>query len=142
MTGPGVFTNPYHANRTVTGRIVTVLQGKRPDRGLKLERLDSRAVVRGAIHELMVTNEPAQPGDDVDRVGLIGFFEVEAAGVILVGSEVRVDGSPVGHVCGFDNTHMPNHQNICIKAQKLVDAIDLGVDLKSEVSFHFRPAAQ
>lgn len=136
MAGPEVFgTNPYAANLPVRGQIVTVLRGITDGRGLKLEAYRSRAVPAGQIHELMVTDEPAEPGSIANRVGLIGFFVVRDPGVILVGAPVRIGGRPIGTVAGFDDTHIPNHQNICLKVDELVDGLGLGLALNDAVTF-------
>lgn len=143
MPGPEVFDNPYRESRDVHGVTVTVLQGKTDDRGLRLEAAyRSRAVVAGSIHELMLTDEDAEPGKRVDRVGLIAFFEVVQAGVLLVGAEVEIAGKVVGRIAGFDDTHMPNHQNICLVADKLVDARDLDIHVEDEIVIRQRHLEQ
>lgn len=134
MPGPAVFDNPYRESRDVHGVAVTILQGKTDDRGLQLESAyRSRTVVAGSIHELMLTDEEAEPGRQVDRVGLIAFFEVVRPGVLLVGAEVEIAGKPVGRIAGFDDTHMPNHQNICLVAGELIDARDLDIHVDDEI---------
>ena len=137
MSGPAAFgTNPYAENRPVDVSVVTVLHGIATDRGLQLEQYRSRAVVSGAVHELMVTDEPtAEPESRVDHVGLIAFVVVETSGVILVGSDVEINGNVLGTVAGFDDTHMPNHQNICIKVEAVLDGLDLDLNLGTRVRF-------
>lgn len=128
-------TNPYAANRPVHGLIVTVLRGVTERRGLQLQEYRSRAVPAGQIHELMLTDEAAEPGTRVDRVSLLGFFEATSGGVLLVGSTVKVGDSVLGTLAGFDETHMPNHQNICIRVDQLVDGETLGVGVEDRVTF-------
>ena len=137
MSGPDVFgTNPYAANRTVSGELVTILRGVSANRGLALEAFRSRAVVAGQVHELMMTSRTgAAPGDTVDDVALLGFFEISRSGVILVGARVTVGGQVLGTVAGFDDTHMPNHQNICIEVNDLRDGVDLGLTVGELVRF-------
>lgn len=127
MAGPDVFgTNPYLDNRPVGGELVTLLQGVTGERGLVLEEYRSRAVIGGQVHELMTTDQPeAGPGVVVDRVALIGFFEVKNSGVLLVGCEVAVGSRTIGVVAGFNDTHMPNHQNICVRVDELRDGASL-----------------
>lgn len=136
MTGPEVFgSTPYAANRPVEGRLVTVLRGVTGERGLALEGYRSRAVITGHIHEFMTTDEQeAAPCTTVDRVALIGFFEVERSGVLLVGAEVMIGSRMLGTIAGFDNTHMPNHQNICIRVDDFRDGVDLGFGVGDPVS--------
>lgn len=138
MAGPEVFgSNPYHQNRPVPGEIVTVLRGVTDRRGLQLEAYRSRAVIAGEVHELMTTNQPqVAPGDRVDDVALIGFFVVNQSGVLLVGSRVMIGGQPIGTIAGFDDTHMPNHQNICIQVETLQDGASLDLSVGEVVEIH------
>ncbi|CAN5554130.1 hypothetical protein BH23CHL2_BH23CHL2_30180 [soil metagenome] len=139
MTGPEVFgSTPYAANRPVEGRLVTVLRGVTGERGLSLEGYRSRAVISGHIHEFMTTDDPAAvPGTTVDRVALIGFFVVERSGVLLVGAEVVIGDQTLGTIAGFDNTHMPNHQNICIRVNDFRDGVDLGFAVGDPISIRW-----
>jgi hypothetical protein len=138
MSGPAVFgPDVYAAAVEVEGRVVVVLRGHTDRRGLQLTPHRSRAVLRHAIHELMVTDESAEPGDSVNRVGLIGFFEVSESAVILLGSRVYVGERPIGTVAGFDETHMPNHLNICLAVDELIDGERIGVQLNDRVRFVF-----
>lgn len=114
-------TNPYVAKRDIVGEVVAVLRGMSEMRGLDIATYRSRAVVAGHVHELMVTDENAVLNSVVNRVGLIAFFEIGQSGVILVGDVVEIDGHPVGSVAGFNDTHMPNHQNICLRSDRVFD---------------------
>jgi hypothetical protein len=135
MLGPDVFgANPYADSRPVRGHIVTVLRGIAEQRGLQLESYRSRTAQTGHIHELMVTDEEADPGCRVERVGLIGFFEVTSGGVILVGSAVRIAGRLLGTIAGFDDTHMPNHQNICVQVERILDGVALDLSVEDAVT--------
>lgn len=136
MSGFLVFgTDVYAARRDLTGRIVTVLRGVTDKRGLELKEFRSRAAPAGVIHELMSTDEDAGPGDIVNRVALIGFFEVEAGAVMLVGDEVWSGTTLLGTVAGFDETHMPNHQNICLRTNDLRDGESLGLSVEDAIRF-------
>lgn len=138
MSGtPEVFAQPYAASFDVVGRVVTVLQGATERRGLQITELRSRAVQRGEIHELMLTDEDARLSSTVDRVGLIAFFEVVEPGVLIVGSDVLIEGSALGKLAGFDQTHMPNHQNVCVAAASLIDGRSHEVKLGAIVRFRF-----
>lgn len=132
MSGPAVFTNPYVSKTPVRGRIVTVLRGVTDRRGLQITDLRSRAVPRHEVHELMITDEEASLGSRVDRVALIAFFEVTEGGVMLVGDAVSVGGRVIGTITGFDETHMPNHQNICLYGE-LRDGESVGLELDATV---------
>ena len=118
MSGPAVFgKNPYVAKSDVNGRVVAVLRGITDQRGLFLTAYRSRAVPAGEIHELMITDEECDVETTVNRVALIAFFEVQDGGVILLNDRVTVGEQVVGTVAGFDETHMPNHQNICLRGE-------------------------
>ena len=140
MAGPEVFDSPYYQSRDLRERIVTVLQGVSERRGLRLEAYRSRALPRHSIHELMLTDEAAGPGDTVMRVALSCFFEVEQQGVLLIGSEVYAGDLRLGVVAGFDETHMPNHQNICLRSDSLVDGKSAGIEVEGVVEFRFSQA--
>lgn len=140
MTGPAAFgPDVYASNRPVRGRFVAVLRGITGQRGLHLGEFRSRATPLHVIHELMSTDEEAAPGANVDRVALLGFFEVESGGVILVGDEVYAGNTLLGVVAGFNETHMPNHQNICLCTENLTDGETLGLSVEDSVRF-VRPA--
>lgn len=137
MSGPAVFgPNVYASRRDVHGRVVAVLRGVTDHRELYLTELRSRGVSQHAVHELMITDELAELETTVNRVALIAFFEVENSGVLLVGDQVFWGDALLGTVVGFNETHMPNHQNICLKAAKIQDGEALG--LAVEDTIHFR----
>jgi len=118
MSGPAVFgKNPYVAKSDVTGQVVAVLRGVTDRRGLFLTAHRSRAVPSGEIHELMITDEVPDIESTVNRVALIAFFEVTVGGVILLDDYVTIGERVVGSIAGFDETHMPNHQNICLRGE-------------------------
>ena len=116
----------YGDKRPVEGDTVALLHIVFEDRGLKLIETKSRTVKRDEIHELMITDEDAEPGGGADRVRAIGFFEITMSGLIVVGDEVRIEDRVLGRLAGFDVTHMPNHINVVVKAESL-DEPDLRV---------------
>jgi hypothetical protein len=127
VSGPVVFgKNPYVSKTDVTGRVVAVLRGVTDQRGLYLTAFRSRAVPAGQIHELMITDEATDVETTVNRVALIAFFEVLDGGVILLDDQVTIGDRVVGTVAGFDETHMPNHQNICLNGD-LSDGESIGI---------------
>jgi hypothetical protein len=133
MSGPLVFgTNPYADKSPVCGRIVAVLRGVSDRRGLHLEAYRSRALPRFGIHEFMITDEQVDVKSTVNRVALLAFFEVTDGGVILLQDRVRIRGIDIGTIAGFDDTHMPNHQNICL-AGELQDGVARGLQLGAGV---------
>ncbi|WP_078622266.1 DUF6917 domain-containing protein [Streptomyces sp. NRRL S-244] len=99
----------------MTGRWVAVMEHRRFDRGMRLERWQTRAVPAGSVHELMTTPAPPPAGGDrVDEVSYLGFAEF-TGGLLAVGDAVHAaDGALLGHVLGFDDTHLPNHMNVVL----------------------------
>lgn len=134
MSGP----NPHEngAKREVVGTLVKVLLHTRTERGMRLEPYASRCVRRGEVHELVVTDQrDSMAGARIDRVGFLGFVEIEAAGVLDRGDALSVAGRPVGTVLGFDACHFPNHYNILVRAPELVSGGDLGLAPETAVAF-------
>jgi hypothetical protein len=101
--------------RVVIGRIVAVSGVRLWQRGTELIYPRSRAFPQGSIVELTVTDDkPANPGDTVNSVLYLGFFEVQQGGIIVVGESVEVKGTLVGVVAGFSDIHYPNHLNLIV----------------------------
>jgi predicted dehydrogenase len=122
--------------RDVAGLVVKVLRHARTDRGMRLEEFASRCVKAGEVHELVTTDHrETAAGARIDRVGFLGFAEIENAGVIDRGDEVRVDGEPVGTVLGFDGCHLPNHYNILIATEQPLTGPDLALAPESKIVF-------
>lgn len=109
----------YGDRRPVIGEVVALLHITFEERGLKLIRSLSRAMLSNEIHELMVTDEDASPGGGADHVSAIAFFEVKQGGVAVSGDKVSVGDRTLGTLAGFDMTHMPNHMNVLVKTVSL-----------------------
>jgi uncharacterized protein YuzE len=134
---------PYADKRDVVGRVVCILDARSENRGMELSIHPSRAVPKGKVHELVATDDPqAKPGQVVDRVAYIGFFEVEEGGIILVNDQVTVEGQELGQVVGFDFTHAPNHLNILIRTAALMTGPELGLKLGGRVVFSMQVQSQ
>lgn len=127
--------NPYHEKIDVEGSLVVVLDGMMDNRGLELIAPISRCVCKYEVHELIFTDEQAKPGDVVNKIAYLGFLEIERGGVIIAGDMVELDGELIGTLAGFDETHMPNHQNIVINSTSLASGKDLQVKLGSKIKF-------
>jgi len=112
---PGVYGN----RRQVEGEVVAILHVSFQDRGLRLIETKSRAVRLHEIHELMITDQEAAPGGGADRVRAVAFFEVTEPGLIVAGDRVTVGTKRLGTLAGYDETHMPNHMNVVVKAPTL-----------------------
>ena len=117
-------------------RFVAVLKDHREDRGLQLIRPATRAIRREEIHEVILTDEPdAGPGGEVNRVSYVAFAEFAKGGLLVEGDRVVVNGESIGEIAGFDETHMPNHQNIVVRGPKRLTGRELGARLGDTISF-------
>jgi hypothetical protein len=127
---------PHRDKREVAGVVVKLLHHKRDDRGMTLIEHESRCVRRGDIHELVTTDQAgAVSGDRIDRVGFLGFIEIESAGVVERGDAVIHKGTVLGSVLGFDECHVPNHYNILVAAPRLCTAGEIGLEVEDAVTF-------
>jgi hypothetical protein len=126
----------YAENRPVEGEVVTVLASSHEARGLKLIPTYTRALRRDSIHELIATDEASKkPGDTVDRIAYLAFFEVRRGGVVVVGETLHADDRPIGAVLGFDETHEPNHINIVIGVDRRQTGRQLELGVGGKVRF-------
>jgi hypothetical protein len=127
--------------RAVRATLVKVLLHSRTDRGMRLLEWASRCVRAGEVHELVVTDQwdPAV-GARIDRVGFLGFAEMECGGVVDRGDILRIGNTEVGPVLGFDGCHFPNHYNILVHSPVLLTGAFLGLRPESPVVFGQQPA--
>jgi hypothetical protein len=124
----------FAAKADVKGQVVTVLRGMLESRALHLIAPISRAYPAGTIVELISTDDvSAAPGKTVDRIGYVAFVELTTGGILLAEDAVEVDGKAIGTIAGYDDTHMPNHQNIILKTEGRVTGEGLGLKPGSSV---------
>ena len=129
---------PYAAKSDVVGKIVCLLDARSEERGMQLMLHPSRAICRGEIHELAVTDDThASPENTVERVTYVAFFSVEEGGIVLVGDKVEIDGTQLGELVGFDNTHFPNHLNLLVRNNDPKTGPELGLRLGDPIVFSF-----
>lgn len=127
--------NPYAKKKVCKGNLVVVLDGKIDGRKLQLMTPPSRALLAGEIHELIVTDEQdAGPGKEVNNIAYWGFFEVEQGTVVVAGDKIKIGDKAVATIAGFDETHMPNHLNIVVKADQRETGVDLDLALDDLVT--------
>jgi hypothetical protein len=108
------------------------------DRGMSLIEYESRCVRRGETHELVTTDEhDRKPNQRINRVGFLGFIEIENAGLIERGDVVLIGDRRIGCVAGFDDCHFPNHYNIVLETKTLFTG--LTIDLRVEDAIVFSP---
>ncbi|MBA7511948.1 hypothetical protein ES705_03947 [subsurface metagenome] len=126
--------NPYTQKRIIEGSMVVIFDASLEHRGLDLIAPISRVLNKNEIHELILTDEKnVVPKSIVNSIAYIGFFEVKKGGVIVVGDEVYVGEKLIGKVVGFDDTHIPNHQNVILCSHKKKTGAELKINLEDEV---------
>lgn len=129
--------NPFGAKRIIQSSVVAILQLELKGRGLKLIQPRSRVLKKNELHELMVTDEKvAKPGEAVNNVAYIAFIEILKGGVMVVGDKVYWNNNLLGIVAGFDDTHMPNHQNIILYSPKISTGKKLNIRLENKIIIH------
>jgi len=127
--------NFYSRKKIIKGKLVVILDGIISKRGLNLITPPSRAIKKNEIHEVILTEEDAAPGKIVNSIAYVCFFEVEEGGVIVVEDKVYIGKKLIGKVVGFDDTHMPNHQNIILYAPEKKTGVELKINLDEEILF-------
>lgn len=127
--------NFYSQKKIIKGKLVVILDGIISKRGLNLITPPSRAIKKNEIHEVILTEEDAAPGKIVNSIAYVCFFEVEEGGVIVVEDKVYIGKKLIGKVVGFDDTHMPNHQNIILYAPEKKTGVELKINLDEEILF-------
>jgi hypothetical protein len=126
--------NAYYSKSDIHGRVVVVLDGLLDNRGLQLIHPISRAFSRGTIIEIIGTDEKnVGPGAPVNSIAYIGFVELLDSGILLAGDEIKWGNSVLGTIVGYDDTHMPNHQNTVIFMEKRRSGKDIGVSIGDEI---------
>jgi hypothetical protein len=129
--------NPFGAKRIIQSSVVAILQLELKGRGLKLIQPRSRVLKKNELHELMVTDEKvAKPGEAVNNVAYIAFIEILKGGVMVVGDKAYWNNNLLGIVAGFDDTHMPNHQNIILYSPKISTGKKLNIRLEDKIIIH------
>ena len=134
---------PAIVSRTgIEGRIVAVLTTKVETRGLELIHPWTRCIRAREVHELQLTDEEdARPGGTVNRTAAVAFMEFTVGGLLVGGDTVVVAGREIGTVVGFDETHMPNHQNIVLKGPERKTGAEWGLKGGDKVVIRPEPDA-
>ncbi|MCX8057281.1 MAG: hypothetical protein N3F03_06730 [Ignavibacteria bacterium] len=126
--------NFYHSKKELTGKFVVVLDGYLENRGLKIIQQPSRAFSKHTIIELIGSDEEnIQPGSTVDKIAYIGFVELFDSGVLLIGDKIICNEKEIGVIVGFDDTHMPNHQNVIVYQTKRISGKELGIKIDDKI---------
>lgn len=128
-------TDFFYAKRDLPTRVAVVLDGHLENRNLQLIQPMSRAYAEKSIIELIATDDPnAHPGSTVQPIAYIAFVEMQRSGVILVGDELEWNGKVFGTIAGYDDTHMPNHQNVIVSVAKRISGKELGLKVEDTVT--------
>jgi hypothetical protein len=129
-----VTQNFYHSKCDIKGKIVVVLDGMLENRGLSLIAPPSRAFPAGTIIELIGTDEvEAAPGEPVHKIAYLAFVELLNGGVLLKGDAVLWNGGGIGTIAGYDDTHMPNHQNTIVRMETRKSGAQMGFTVGDEI---------
>ncbi len=124
----------YYSKVDIHGRFVVVLDGQLDNRDLYLIQPISRAFPQNTIIELIGTDEEnASPGNSVNKICYIGFVEILNGGVILRGDKVFWNDKEIGTIAGYDDTHMPNHQNTILKMRTRISGKELGIKINDKI---------
>jgi hypothetical protein len=123
----------------VIGKFCCILHARAENRGLNLTQAPSRAVLKNEVHELILTaEENAVPGQVVNNISYLGYFEILESGIIWVGDKVYVNDQLIGALAGYDLTHFPNHMNIIVKIDKaLYTGKEIGLKPGDPITFVF-----
>jgi hypothetical protein len=126
--------NPFNLKRSIECLVVAVLQARLDNRSLRLIPQISRVLKKNDIHELIFTDEKeSKPEAIVNRIAYIAFIEILKGGVMVVGDKVYWNNNLLGIVAGFDDTHIPNHQNIILYSPKISTGKELGIQVEDPV---------
>ena len=118
----------------VKAKVVAVLRGQVPDRGMELIPQLSRAVRKGDVHEVVMTDRDVAPGGQAREVAYLAFVEFQNGGVLLREDSLSVGGKSVGRLLGFDLSHFPNHMNLVVEGC-LRSGEDLGIRVGDVAEF-------
>lgn len=130
---------PYTAigstvRRQLIGYLVAVSGRSSDSRGLVLIPQPTRVICRYQIHELMTTDEAeAAPGKEVNRISVVGWFEVIQGTSLIADNPVYLNGRNVGSLAGFDDTHAPNHYNLVVRTPSRFSGLYVGLKVGDEV---------
>ena len=123
------------AKQDLIGRLVTIHGTIRRNRGLKLIIQKTRAIKKGEIHELILTNNIVDNDRIINDAAIIGFVEFLTSGLLKAEDKLFIRNKEIGTIIGFDETHMPNHQNILIYSKIFKPGLDLELHCGNVVYF-------
>jgi uncharacterized protein YuzE len=126
----------FKSKRIVNGVIVVVMDARIENRNIQLIHPMSRCFRKGDVCELVTVNSPdASPGNIIKDASYLGFAEILCSGSLVVGDTVKIKGEKIGKICGFDETHAPNHINVVIQTKNPLTGIEMGLEVEDGISF-------
>ena len=131
--GGKIVVSPYYKKSDIEGVCVAILDLRMHDRNLELIIPMSRVLREGEIHEFIATEQNSSCGGRVDDIAYVAFYKIVAGGVVVRGDTVLLHEKPLGHIAGYDETHMPNHLNIVFRVSELKTGKELGIALGDKV---------
>ncbi|WP_128428106.1 Gfo/Idh/MocA family protein [Streptomyces cyaneus] len=111
--------------------VVRLLFHETVRRGMLLAHAGSACIRAGDIHELVVTREDTDvAGARIDHVAYLGFIEFLDPAMLTRGDTFWIGDRKLGVFAGYDESHLPNHLNLILSADRLVTAED--IDLRPQ----------
>lgn len=106
-------------------RFVAILGHERADRQMLPEEFVTRCVVKGQVHELVAVNSESFDGTKYQGAHYLGFVEYLQSGILFREQQVMVCNQLIGTIVGFDMRHAPNHMNILVSMNPVLDGHSL-----------------
>ncbi len=116
----------FSSKSALQAKWVGVMDRARADRNLILSPYTTRCIRTGEIHEfLSCCNVDPSSNFPIQEVGYLGFAEFTVGGVMAVGDVLSTQNHKLGTIVGFEETHMPNHQNTLLATDTIVTGSSL-----------------
>lgn len=132
--------DPYYKKIDLVSHVVAILDAAVEKRGLEIIKPPTRVVNKDEVHELILTNQTTLTEDRrVDQIAYLAFVCFDNSGVLQSGDQLMFGDVEIGTILGFDEAHMPNHQNIVLQTKNLQTGREWGLNLHAQLVFH-KPA--
>ncbi len=118
----------YGEKRAVLGEVVAEVNAR--GGRLQLSKAWSRSILKGEIHEIMLTPTAHSPGETLPGFTAVAFFETTQGGHTVIGDQLILNGEQVATLTGYEMNHMPNHMNIVFTAKGEPQELKLGDQIK------------
>ncbi|MFA9495642.1 MAG: hypothetical protein ACERKS_06950 [Candidatus Bathyarchaeota archaeon] len=118
----------YGAKRPVHGEVIAEVNAR--GGRLELSKAWSRSILKGEIHEIMLTPTAHSPGETLPGFTAVAFFEATQGSHTVIGDKLHHNGEEVATLIGYEMNHMPNHMNIVFTANGEYPEFKLGDQIK------------